>query len=186
MANAMITFPDPDMNDSDEKFNPQDIGSSMHMMSRYMGKMARYFASMNSSMDDMKGDVASVKGDVKSLNERVIVIEQDEALKEYQADNIRDAVRMRVSELLGIKWIKEGGVSDECMSDYVRYYGKFCGCLHNDAKKARLEARRYQYTPRKNYKELIEFIHDWVPMRGVDGLKEYYDNLEKAKKEGVS
>lgn len=33
-----------------------------------------------------------------------------------------------------------------------------------------------------NYQKLMDYINEWVPMRGVEGLKSYYDGLEAARR----
>lgn len=177
---VQLAFPDDDVDNDPEDASlvnipNDDIGGELSDMARNMGFIAQSLGKYAKILGNVQSDVAETKADVKSINERVRVIEEDEALREYQVDNIRRAVRIKISEMLGITWAKGGGVTDECIWVYKRYYGKFCQRLHNDAKHAHVEGRKYQYTPRKNYKKLIEFIHDWEPARGVEGLKDYID-----------
>ena len=133
------------------------------------------------TVSNLKSDLVEVKGDVKDIGERVRVIEDDEPLKEYQQYNYAQAVRIRVSDLLGIEFDSRGGVTDESRDIYDRYYGKFCGRLHNDAKHAGIEAHKWQFTPRKFYPQLMKFAPDWSPARGVEGLKEYFDKSKKSR-----
>lgn len=133
------------------------------------------------TINTLRSDVAEVKSAVNDLNDRVIVLEEDEALKPYQVYNVKKAVRVRVAELLKVKFDKRGGATDDTIGVYHRYYGKFCGRLHNDAKCAGIEETAWRFTPRKNYQKLIEFIADWTPARGVKGLMAYYDALEADK-----
>lgn len=131
------------------------------------------------TVGNLKNDVTEVKTIVSDLSDRVVVLEEDEALKPYQVYNVKKAVRLKVAELLKIKFDKRGGATDDTIGIYRRYYGKFCGRLHNDAKCAGIEETAWRFTPRKNYQKLIEFIANWTPARGVDGLKKYFDDLAK-------
>ena len=134
------------------------------------------------TVSNFKSDLVEVKGDVKDIGERVRVIEEDEPLKAYQQYNYSQAVRIRVTDLLEIEFDERGGVIEESMETYTRYYSKFCGRLHLDAKHAGIEASNWRFTPRKNYPQLMQFAPNWCPSRGVEGLKEYYDKLEKSHK----
>lgn len=133
-------------------------------------------------MDAQDKRIAKVKAKVDNISsdygDRIKVLEEDEALKPYMQSNVLVAVRTRVAELLGIKFDKRGGAAEGYEHDYKHYFNKFCGRLHNDAKHAGIEASSWRNTPRKNYRKLIEFISEWIPARGVDGLKSYYDALE--------
>lgn len=90
-------------------------------------------------------------------------------------------MRIRVSDLLEIEFDSRGGVTDESRDVYDRYYGKFCGRLHNDAKHAGIEASNWRFTPRKFYPQLMKFAPDWSPARGVEGLKEYFDKPKNSR-----
>ncbi len=152
----------------------QSTAMSVNAQSKQMGLIL-------GSVEGLKQDVIEVKSVMNDINDRVTVLEEDEALKPYQVYSVKKAVRTRVAELLKIKFDKRGGATDETMGVYKRYYGRFCGRLHNDAKCAGIEEASWRFTPRKNYQKLIDFIADWTPARGVDGLKTYFDNLTKAE-----
>ena len=152
----------------------QNTAMSVNAQSKQMGLIL-------GTMEGLKQDVIEVKSVMNDINDRVTVLEEDEALKPYQVYSVKKAVRTRVAELLKIKFDRRGGATDETMGVYKRYYGRFCGRLHNDAKCAGIEEASWRFTPRKNYQKLIDFIADWTPARGVDGLKTYFDNLSKAE-----
>lgn len=170
--NTAIAFPD------------SDLGGNLASMAKYLGSVATQLSVYSTELGTVKADLNEVKAKVDNISsdygDRIKVLEEDEALKPYMVNNVRLAVRTRVAELLGIKFDKRGGAADGCKHDYKHYYGKFCGRLHNDAKHEGIEASNWRFTPRKNYRKLIEFISDWVPARGVDGLKSYYDDMESA------
>lgn len=126
-------------------------------------------------------------GNVENLsqdhNDRLIHLEEDQFVDLIQADNIKISAQNKVAELLEIEFDERGGISDESKAyDYHFYYPKFCGRIHVDARHAGLEGPRIYATPRKNYQALMNFINEWVPKRGVDGLKSYYDGLEAARR----
>lgn len=131
------------------------------------------------AVNNLSTDVAEVKSTMSDINDRVTTLEEDEALKPYQVHNVKKAIRIRVAGLLKVKFDRRGGATDDTLGVYKRYYSRFCGRLHNDAKAAGIEGSAWQYTPRKNYQKLIEFIADWTPARGVDGLKSYFDALDE-------
>lgn len=170
--NLAITFPDG------------DLGGNLASMAKYLGSVATQLSVYSTELGAVKADLNEVKANVADIRsdfgDRIKVLEEDEALKPYMVNSVKLAVRFRVAELLGIKFDRRGGAAEGYEHDYKRYYGRFCGRLHNDAKQEGIEASNWRFTPRKNYRKLIEFINDWVPARGVDGLKSYYDALESA------
>ena len=161
------------------------MSSDLSDMAKFLSSMATQLSFYSTELGDIKSDVNAVKVEVTNLRteygDRIKVLEEDEGLKPYMINNVEDAVRNRISELLEITWDKRGGVIDECAEVYGRYYSKFCGRLHNDAKRERIEASSWKFTQRKNYQKLINFIADWVPARGVEGLKRYFDTLASAR-----
>lgn len=151
---------------------------------RGMGKLLIQVSDKQNSIE-----ASNVKRDdkmselVKAVSDNTVDIadlKNNQFVEPWQDANINKAARIRVSNLLGIKWIN-GGVADECIHDYKAYFGKFVRALHNDMKKIGLEGRKIHQTQRKNYPMLIEEIGKWVPVRGVDGQKEYYDKLTACK-----
>jgi len=172
----------------DESINNQisTMIEGIQMLMNGINSQNEQMGILNKTVGHLKSDLVEVKGDVKDISERVRVIEEDEALKPYQQYNVSQAVRIRVSSLLKIEFDEHGGVTDESMDAYNRYYSKFCGRLHNDAKHAGIEASNWRFTPRKSYQQLIEFISEWIPSRGVDGLKNYFDKLEASRKKNAA
>ena len=178
MANTIMVNHDP--NDKHDN----DIVGNLTDMAKYLGSVATQLSVYSTELGTVKADLNEVKTDVANIRtdygDRIKVLEEDEALKPYMVNNISKAVRIRVAELLDIRFDKRGGAAEGYERVYKRYYGKFCQRLHNDAKHEGIEAGNWRFTPRKHYQKLIEFINDWVPARGVEGLKSYYDSLEEA------
>lgn len=159
-------------------------------LSGIMRGLAKVLTEVSSKMDEVSEESRVAREESRSTNMKVIglvdeigLVKDDVAdlkdsqfVEPWQDTNINRAARIRVSNLLGIKW-ENGGVAEECMGDYKRYFGKFCRALHSDAKKMGLEGPKIHQTQRKNYTKLIEFIGSWTPIRGVTGQKEYYDAL---------
>lgn len=171
--NMAITFPEGN-----------ELGNNLSAMAKYLSGVASQLSYFSTEVGAVKSEINEVKVDVANIRtdfgDRIKVLEEDEALKPYMVNNVKRAVHIRIGELLGIKFDKRGGAAEGYERDYKRYYGKFCGRLHNDAKSEGIEASNWRYTPRKNYQKLIDFINDWIPARGVEGLKRYYDELEAA------
>lgn len=134
------------------------------------------------AVNDMKQDLNKVKGELGGVVEDVRGLKEDQFVDLICADNIRISAQNKVAQLLNIEFDERGGVTEESMYVYKKYFGKFVGRLHVDARHAGLEGPRIYATPRKNYHALIDFINEWVPKRGVEGLKSYYDGLEVARK----
>lgn len=170
-SNTMIT---PDDNDKLNEILKQ-LQESNEMTGKLLNNLAKATVGVSDNVTKMQGDMNDVKG-------RVTALEEDQFVTPYQDANIQKAARIHVSDLLGLRWEK-GGVVEEDMPDYNAYYGRFLRALHSDAKKAGLEGPKIHQTARKNYAKLIEFIGEWVPIRGVEGQKEYYDALARAKRQ---
>lgn len=137
----------------------------------------------------IRRDVSEVKTDLSDVKDRVKILEEDEALRPYQVKQVERALHIKVTNLLGLKWKSSGkgkhGIEDESRHDYLCYYGRFKGCIHNDAKASNIEPQvsGWKYTPRKNFEKLIEFINDWYPAQGVDGLKREMDKNDEMRRE---
>lgn len=131
-------------------------------------------------LDNRYGELAVEMND---MNGRIQHLEDDQFVDLIKADNIKHSAQSRVAELLEIEFDERGGVTDESMYVYHKYFSKFVGRLHVDARHAGLEGPRIYATPRKNYQALLNFINDWQPKRGVNGLKDYYDKLAAIRRE---
>lgn len=117
---------------------------------------------------------------VNEHDKRLIDLEQNAYIDEYQIRQINDAIDKRVCKLLGINQIKKRN-EGKAWDDYKRYYGQFRAEIHRNAKRLGLEAHQYTFTPKKNFKRLMQFITEWVPTDGVPGLKEYIDRPKPNK-----
>lgn len=144
-------------------------------LSQQMGIMNKAVIAIRDDVSQLRAEMVDVKADVTGLKD-------DQFVDLIKADNIKLAAQSRVAELLEIEFEERGGVTEESMFNYRNYYSKFIGRLHVDARHAGLEGPRIYATPRKNYQALMDFINEWVPLRGVEGLKSYYDGLEAARR----
>ena len=144
-------------------------------LSQQMGIMNKAVTAIKDNVSKLRSEMVDVKADVRGLKD-------DQFVDLIKADNIKLAAQSRVAELLGIVFEERGGVTEESMYNYRNYYSKFIGRLHVDARHAGLEGPRIYATPRKNYQALMDFINEWVPLRGVEGLMSYYDGLEAARR----
>lgn len=153
----------------------QIAAMNIHGLSQQMGIMNKAVTAIRDDVSELRAEMVDAKMDIRGLKDEQFV----DLIK---ADNIKKSAQSRVAELLGIEFDERGGVTDESRYDYVHYYPKFVGRLHVDARHAGLEGPRIYATPRKTYQALIDFINEWVPIRGVEGLKAYYDGLEAARK----
>lgn len=176
VENTIIPFGDGD-GDS------QSLGAIMRSLASVLTEVSSKMDEVSSESRSAREEARSTTMRVTSIGDELGLVKDDVAelkdnqfVEPWQDTNINRAARIRVSRLLGIKWEK-GGVTRECVGDYQRYFGKFCRALHSDAKKMGLEGPKIHQTQRKNYAKLIEFIGNWVPVRGVEGQKEYYDEL---------
>lgn len=175
MTELMIPFPDDDDN-KDEHDKSDELQMVLRANISLLQKLADDREKDHDKIDKVETTVGKVATTVEGILTDVDSLKNDQFVEPWQDANIQRAARIRVSSLLKLKWEK-GGVVEECAHDYKAYFGKFLRCLHNDAKKMGLEGRKIHQTQRKNYQKLIEFIGEWVPVRGVDGQKEYYDML---------
>lgn len=144
-------------------------------LSQQMGLMNKQVMAIKDEVSEIRAELVDTKADVRGLKD-------DQFVDLIKADNIKKSAQDRVAELLEIEFDERGGVTEESQYVYTHYFSKFCGRIHVDARHAGLEGPRIYATPRKTYQALIDFINEWVPLRGVEGLKSYYDGLAAARK----
>ena len=173
MANTIMINPDPNANDPMELMRLAAM--NINGLSQQMGLMNKAVTAIKDDVSELRSEMVDVKADVRGLKD-------DQFVDLINADNIKLAAQSRVAELLDIVFEERGGVTEESMFNYRNYYSKFIGRLHVDARHAGLEGPRIYATPRKNYQALMDFINEWVPLRGVEGLMSYYDGLEATRK----
>ena len=175
--NAMIPSNNPNNNDKD----PNGLTKLMERATMNIIGLSKQMGIMNETVEEIKGDMSELRAEMADVKADVKGLQDDQFVDLIKADNIRKSAQSRVAELLEIEFDERGGVTDESRYNYTHYYSKFISRLHCDARNAGLEGPRIYATPRKTYQKLIDYINDWVPMRGVDGLKSYYDGLETAR-----
>lgn len=144
-------------------------------LSQQMGLINEAVIAIKDDVSQLHAEMVDAKADIRGLKD-------DQFVDLIKADNIKKSAQSRVAELLGIEFDERGGVTDKSRYNYTHYFSKFCGRIHVDARNAGLEGPRIYATPRKNYQKLLDFLNEWVPLRGVEGLKSYYDGLEAARK----
>lgn len=154
----------------------------MQLAAMNINGLSQQMGIMNKAVDAIRDDVSRLHADMADAKADIRGLKDDQFVDLIKADNIKKSAQSRVAELLGIEFEERGGVTEDSRYDYTHYYSKFIGRLHCDARNAGLEGPRIYATPRKTYQQLIDFINEWVPMRGVEGLKSYYDGLEAARK----
>ena len=174
MSSTIMINPDPNDNNNDPMELMQLAAMNINGLSQQMGLMNKAVIAVKDDVSKLRAEMVDVRADVAGLKD-------DQFVDLIKADNIKKSAQSRVAELLGIEFDERGGVTDESRYDYTHYYSKFVGRLHVDARHAGLEGPRIYATPRKTYQALIDFINEWVPLRGVDGLKSYYDGLVAAR-----
>lgn len=163
-------------NDSNDLLKLAQLNTmNINGLSQQMGLMNKAVTAIRDDVTSLRAEMTDAKADIRGLKD-------DQFVDLIKADNIKKSAQNRVAELLEIEFSEQGGVTDKSDYNYVRYYGKFIQRLHIDARNAGLEGPRIYATPRKTYQALIDFINEWVPKRGVEGLKSYYDGLEAARK----
>ena len=153
----------------------QSLMNGINSQSEQIGVISKAVSSLKNDFGEMQSRMSNMDGRLEHL-------EDDQFVDLICADNIRLSAQSKVAQILNIEFDERGGVTEESRYVYTKYFSKFVGRLHVDARHAGLEGPRIYATPRKNYEALINFINQWVPKRGVDGLKSYYDGLEAARK----
>lgn len=186
MADTMAMIPNFN-NDDDDDNKGGNLGGLMRGMANLLNRLSdklddnkKEISSAKTEISNTKDKVNGIAGEIEGIKTEVTDLKDNQFVEPWQDSNIQRAARIRVNKLLGIVW-KNGRVVSESIHDYKAYYSKFLRALHGDAKKVGLEGRKIHQTPRKNYQKLIEFISEWTPVRGVEGQKEYYDELAQAK-----
>ena len=162
-----------------ENTDPMEL---MQLAAMNINGLSQQMGIMNKAVTAIKDDVSKLHAEMVDAKADIRGLKDDQFVDLIKADNIKKSAQSRVAELLEIKFDERGGVTDESRYDYTHYYGKFICRLHVDARNAGLEGPRIYATPRKTYQALIDYINEWVPLRGVDGLKAYYDGLAAARR----
>ena len=162
-----------------ETSDPMEL---MQLAAMNINGLSKQMGIINSAVTAIQGDVSELRAEMADAKADIRGLQEDQFVDLVKADNIRKSAQSRVAELLGIEFEERGGVTEGSQYNYTHYYSKFVGRLHCDARNAGLEGPRIYATPRKTYQQLIDFINEWVPLRGVEGLKSYYDGLEAARR----
>ena len=162
-----------------ESSDPREL---MRLAAMNINGLSQQMGIMNKAVTALQGDISELRAEMTEAKDDIRGLQDDQFVDLVKADNIRKSAQSRVAELLGIEWDDRGGVTEESRYDYTHYYSKFIGRLHVDARNAGLEGPRIYATPRKTFSALIDYINGWVPLRGVDGLKSYYDGLADARR----
>lgn len=168
---------------------PEDINNQLSTMIDGIQALTNLVNSQNSQIGVINKTVQAMDARLGNVElqgtenaDRITHLEEDQFVDLIKADNIKSSAQSRVAELLEIEFDERGGVTNDSRYDYTHYFSKFCGRIHIDARSAGLEGPRIYATPRKNYQALINFLNEWVPKRGVDGLKAYYDGLAESRR----
>lgn len=184
MSSEQAAMTKAELNAIMTKFFEGDDGpmKALQLAAMNINGLSQQMGIINSAVTAIQGDVSELRAEMTDAKADIRGLKDDQFVDLIKADNIKKSAQSRVAELLGIKFDERGGVADESRYDYTHYYSKFIGRLHVDARNAGLEGPRIYATPRKNYQPLIDFINEWVPLRGVEGLKSYYDGLADARR----
>lgn len=113
---------------------------------------------------------------ITALEDRMDSHERTEVVNRAQANRIHDAIRDRVTYVLGLD--TDGGmVSEDSIPDEVRYRSAFINKCHVDARRHSKLAKPYYATLKVDFDEVMQYISAWYPeVRGkTEGYKRYLD-----------
>lgn len=100
---------------------------------------------------------------------RITTFEENERIDGVDARRLNRAVHARCDYLLGIK--KENGlVTKECLAKDKKYSASFRRRCYVDAKAHSRMANDYRETKKRDLNEVMEYIENWQPEVGYEGL----------------
>ncbi len=148
-------------------------------LNRQMGVLNTAVKLLENRQDDTDKEIKNMKGKIQGL-------EDDTSITGSQRKQIRQAIAIRTSKLLELRYDKTGKVAPESIGDNVRYRKGFISRCYNDCKTNSRMADSYVDTAKRDFDAVMEFIQDWIPPGGVESYKDYLDQIqeEKAKMAG--
>lgn len=133
---------------------------------------------ITSKMKDHENRIISIEQRTEANEMRMQNFEDNERISRSQAMRMKEAIKQRVADLLGIKW--EKGVIIEGLHNYKHYFAGFIRKAWSDAKHDSRCEQAYTDTRKRDYDEVMKYIREWEPTAGVEGHMEYLDQLHEA------
>lgn len=152
-----------------------DVGKVYDMMMQNAEQMSQLLQVLTPTVQN----VVSLGEKVNKLEKRLDAIDymnstqnkiEPEKITDDQLKNISSEISARVYRVLGLP-CDEADYSKTDWQDYKIYFGKFRATLINDAKRRGGLASKMGDTLKENYPSAISYIREWMPSKGIQGLK---------------
>jgi hypothetical protein len=148
---------------------------NLSSVSKQMGLVVSQVQALTTHQNEQDIRMDQIEANMQKYEDRI-------RLTREQSRTIRNAIHKRASEVLGIERDESGRVKDECIVTDVKYFGKFVSRIYRDARCNSKLGTPYTETYQKDYIETLDYIHDWAPVEGVSGLKDYFDKRAAVKR----
>jgi len=141
-------------------------------------------SSMNQQMGIFKMTIDKHEERIMQLERNDMLRSQNERLDLDQRRRLYSAVHLRAGHILKI--VDENGNINKNLSDYKKYYGKFCSKCFRDSQKHSYCGIPYSETKMKDYEAVMDYVSKWEPEiswngnYGTNAYKDYLDDLQKA------
>ena len=134
-----------------------------------MAETAKVFGEILKELAGMKSEIRDLK---KYVNEGAAKPPKEdiERITDEQKKNLSAEINAKIFRILNLPY-DESEYTLTDWQDRKVYFGKFRSTLINDAKKRGGMGSRMEDTPREDYSSVIAFIRGWIPVKGVEGLK---------------
>lgn len=138
---------------------------------------------LQNSVKGIKLELISVKEDLASYKART-----DTRMQNYedcvrvtrtQAQDIRNAIHARAAELLDITYENGIVVGETALHNDKYYRSGFISKCYTDARKQSRLGTPYYETLKRDYRDVLDYINEWVPLAGIEGYKVYLDARRK-------
>lgn len=146
--------------------------------SEQMGLILANQRQMTARIDSIESTIVQ---NTQTINDRMQNYEDRLRVTRTQAQSLRGAIHDRVNKVLGITYEDDVIKSRAEVHDDVFYKKRFIQKLYTDARKYSRLGTPYYETLARDYEEVIDYISKWIPMVGIDGLKNYFDTRQEMR-----
>ena len=134
--------------------------------------------------NDLKNHMNTTDQAIERLDTRMDGWEERERISVSDSRRLKLAIHSRCFYILGIKHSK-GVVSEKSMSDYKKYFAKFCSRCYTDARNKSRLGTPYYDTRKQDFEETMKYIENWEPEVSFGGFtgtvtyKMYLNSLQE-------
>lgn len=172
------------MNELEKKGSSTSLEAIVEQTALNVQAVASQMGVLVAGFNDLKNHMDTTDQAIEKLDTRMDGWEERERISISDSRRLKLAIHSRCFYILGIEHSKRV-VSEKSMSDYKKYFGKFCSRCYTDARaKSRLGTPYYD-TRKQDYEEVMSYIKSWEPevqfdgKTGTEAYKAYLDRMSE-------